>query len=59
MAAFAIWNMSQDRRAAAPELFVRSLTINPNSVMALTLGGWIEIMRGSAPDLLPWPLPGY
>jgi TolB-like protein len=47
MAAFAIWNMSHDRRAAAPELFARSLMINPNSVMALTLGGWIEIMRGN------------
>jgi tetratricopeptide (TPR) repeat protein len=47
MAAFAIWNMSRDRRAAAPELFARSLMINPNSVMALTLGGWIEIMRGN------------
>ena len=46
MAAFAIWNMSPDRRAAAPELFARSLVINPNSVMALTLSGWIEIMRG-------------
>ena len=46
MAAFAIWNMSDDRRDAAPELFDRSLLINPNSVMALTLGGWIEIMRG-------------
>ena len=47
MAAFAIWNMSPDRRAAAPELFARSLMINPNSVMALTIGGWIEIMRGN------------
>jgi TolB-like protein len=47
MAAFAIWNMSHDRRDAAPELFHRSLLINPNSVMALTLGGWIEIMRGN------------
>ena len=46
MAAFAVWNMSQDRRAA-PELFARSLMINPNSVMALALGGWIEIMRGN------------
>jgi TolB-like protein len=46
MAAFAIWNMSQEKRAAAPELFARSLQINPNSVMALALGGWIEIMRG-------------
>ena len=47
MAAFAIWNLSPNRREAAPELFARSLQINPNSVMALTLGGWIEIMRGS------------
>jgi TolB-like protein/Flp pilus assembly protein TadD len=47
MAAFAIWNMSQDRREVAPELFARSLMINPSSVMALTLGGWIEIMRGN------------
>jgi Flp pilus assembly protein TadD len=46
MAAFAIWNMSDERRHSAPELFERSLMINPNSVMALTLGGWIEIMRG-------------
>ena len=46
MAAFAIWNMSDDRRHSAPELFEHSLMINPNSVMALTLGGWIEIMRG-------------
>jgi Flp pilus assembly protein TadD len=47
MAAFALWNMSHDRRDTAPELFDRSLLINPNSVMALTLGGWIEIMRGN------------
>jgi TolB-like protein len=47
MAAFAIWNMSHDRRDAAPELFARSILINPSSVMALTLGGWIEIMRGN------------
>ena len=36
-----------DRRTAAPELFARSLIIHPNSVMALTLAGWIEIMRGN------------
>ena len=47
MAAFAIWNLSRQRRAAAPELFARSLMINPNSVMALTMGGWIEVMRGN------------
>jgi hypothetical protein len=44
MAAFAIWNMSEEREAAC-ELFGRSLTINPNSAMALTLSGWIETMR--------------
>src|SRR5262249_24753836 len=47
MAAFAIWNMSPGRADAARELFARSLMINPNSVMALALGGWIEIMRGN------------
>lgn len=46
MAAFAVWNLSPDSRGAAPELFARALLINPNSVMALALGGWIEIMRG-------------
>ena len=42
MAAFSIWNMS-DERGPVSELFSRSLTINPNSAMALTLGGWIEM----------------
>ena len=46
MAAFAIWNMSEERESAC-ELFSRSLTINPNSAMALTLSGWIETMRGN------------
>ena len=46
MAAFAIWNMS-DQREPARELFNRSLAINPNSAMALALGGWIETMRGN------------
>ncbi len=45
MAAFAIWNMAEDI-APARELFRRSLAINPNSAMALTLSGWIEIMAG-------------
>ena len=47
MAAFAVWNMAQEERDAARELFNRSLTINPNSFMALALGGWIETMRGN------------
>jgi TolB-like protein/Flp pilus assembly protein TadD len=46
MAAFAIWNMSEQREPAC-ELFSRSLMINPNSAMALTLCGWIETMRGN------------
>ncbi|MGJ4932083.1 winged helix-turn-helix domain-containing protein [Bradyrhizobium sp. HKCCYLS2038] len=45
MAAFAIWNMA-DEIAPARELFKRSLAINPNSAMALTLSGWIEVMAG-------------
>ena len=46
MAAFAIWNMA-DEIEPARELFARSLAINPNSAMALVLGGWIEAMRGN------------
>jgi TolB-like protein len=46
MAAFAIWNMANEIEPAR-ELFERSLAINPNSAMALTLGGWIEAMRGN------------
>ena len=39
--------MAQDWRNSALELFSRSLLINPNSAMALTLSGWIETMRGN------------
>jgi TolB-like protein len=46
-AAFAIWNLAQEERSAALELFRRSLMINPNSATALTLAGWIETMRGN------------
>jgi TolB-like protein/tetratricopeptide (TPR) repeat protein len=48
MAAFAIWNLAetQTAKAAAIELFSRSLAINPNSATALALAGWIETMRG-------------
>ncbi|HET6608624.1 MAG TPA: winged helix-turn-helix domain-containing tetratricopeptide repeat protein [Rhodopila sp.] len=46
-AAFAIWNLAQEDREAAVELFRRSLAINPNSPTALTLAGWIETMRGN------------
>ena len=47
MAAFAIWNMAQEGRERARELFSRSLLVNPNSAMALTLAGWIETMCGN------------
>lgn len=47
MAAFAVWNLAGEGREAACELFGRSVMINPNSAMALTLGGWIETMRGN------------
>ncbi|GAB0120022.1 winged helix-turn-helix domain-containing protein [Acidisoma sp. 7E03] len=47
MAAFAIWNMAGAAREPARELFRRSLLLNPNSAMALTLAGWIEIMCGN------------
>jgi TolB-like protein/Flp pilus assembly protein TadD len=47
MAAFAVWNMAQSGRERARELFSRSLLVNPNSAMALTLAGWIETMCGN------------
>ncbi|MEA2788063.1 MAG: hypothetical protein QOG73_469 [Acetobacteraceae bacterium] len=47
MAAFAVWNMARTGRDRARELFSRSLLINPNSAMALTLAGWIETMCGN------------
>jgi TolB-like protein/Flp pilus assembly protein TadD len=49
MAAFAVWNMADTERERARELFSRSLLINPNSAMALTLAGWIETMCGNQP----------
>jgi TolB-like protein len=48
MAAFAIWNMSGRERDRARDLFGRSLLLNPNSALALTLAGWIETMCGHA-----------
>jgi tetratricopeptide (TPR) repeat protein len=46
MAAFAIWNMAETERDRARALFERSLQLNPNSAMALTLAGWVEAMCG-------------
>jgi len=50
MAAFAIWNMSVSGRGRARDLFRRSLLLNPNSAMALTLAGWIEAMCGNGSE---------
>jgi TolB-like protein len=50
MAAFAIWNMAGPAREPARALFRRSLLLNPNSAMALTLAGWIETMCGNIAD---------
>ncbi|MEN0075853.1 MAG: winged helix-turn-helix domain-containing protein [Paracraurococcus sp.] len=45
-AAFAIWNLAGEERGRARALFRRSLLLNPNSAMGLTLAGWIETMCG-------------
>jgi TolB-like protein len=54
MAAFAIWTLGWAGGGAgherARDLFARSLLVNPNSAMALTLAGWIEIMNGHLDD---------
>ena len=51
MAAFAIWNMAPvNGRERARDLFRRSLLLNPNSAMALTLAGWIEVMCGNGSE---------
>lgn len=41
-----IWNMADTDRERARDLFRRSLIVNPNSAMALTLTAWIETMCG-------------
>lgn len=48
MAAFAIWSFDAEGRERARDLFRRSLMLNPNSAMALTLSGWIETMCGKS-----------
>ncbi|QEE41655.1 MULTISPECIES: winged helix-turn-helix domain-containing protein [unclassified Methylobacterium] len=55
MAAFAIWNMALSGHERARDLFRRSLLLNPNSAMALTLAGWIETTCGNGlegPDMV-------
>lgn len=44
---FAIWTMANEGSETPRVLFSRSLMINPNSALALALGGWIETMGGN------------
>ena len=46
-AACASGNRAASGRERARDLFRRSLLLNPNSAMALTLAGWIETMCGN------------
>ncbi|GEO17614.1 winged helix-turn-helix domain-containing protein [Microvirga aerophila] len=46
MAAFAIWVLAKDG-PRAQELFRRSLSINQNSEIAMTLAGWVEAANGN------------
>lgn len=46
MAAYAVWRFSTDRQSAM-ELAQRSLLINPNSTIALTMCGWMEAVTGN------------
>jgi TolB-like protein/tetratricopeptide (TPR) repeat protein len=46
MAAFAFWHLGLDAPRSR-ELFSRSLVINPNSAIALTMAGWIEAFTGN------------
>lgn len=45
MSAFTIWTFDRDAERAR-ELFSRALQINPNSAIALTMSGWVEIALG-------------
>jgi Flp pilus assembly protein TadD len=46
MAAFAIWQLARDVRRAN-ELAYRSLQLNPNSAIALTVTAWTEMIMGN------------
>jgi tetratricopeptide (TPR) repeat protein len=46
MAAFAIWQLARDVRRAN-ELARRSLQLNPNSAIALTVTAWTEMIMGN------------
>ena len=45
MAAYAVWRLLGGDHKSAKELAQRSLLINPNSTIALTMCGWMEQRR--------------
>ncbi len=45
-AAYAIWHLAMDAQRAT-ELIYRALQVNPNSSIALTIAGWIEVSSGN------------
>src|SRR5262249_35910872 len=47
--AFAIWTLTLDKPRSR-ELFRRSLSINPNSALALTRAGWVEAVNGNSEE---------
>jgi TolB-like protein len=51
MAAYAVRQLASDARAAK-ELVDRSLSLNPNSAIALAIAGWIEVVIADQVDAL-------
>jgi TolB-like protein/Flp pilus assembly protein TadD len=51
MAAYAVRQFASDARAAK-ELVQRSLSLNPNSAIALAIAGWIEVVIATPADAL-------
>ena len=45
-AAYAMWHVGMDAQRAC-ELIYRALQVNPNSSIALTIAGWIEVSSGN------------
>ena len=45
-AAYAIWHVGMDAQRST-ELIYRALQVNPNSSIALTIAGWIEVSSGN------------
>jgi tetratricopeptide (TPR) repeat protein len=55
MAGYAIWQLAMDARQAK-DLTLRSLAINPNSAIALTTAGYIEVNSGNVSAALEYAL---